>query len=227
MKKQILALLAALVLCLTLLPAAVAEEMDGGFTYAYVYTTNRGPLKVRRDRSTKNDSNVITKLDYGTEVTVLGTYDNGTWTEISVRKEGGLVNGYVMSRYLSFTPPSKSTTKPVASPTPLPSVATLAFDTFKQVTPYAVYANPSRVSGWVNLRWAPSTAVEVVERCPLYYQLVVISENKSWAQAYDPATGVVGFISRSFIKPLGYNVVLSTMADLPEGMEAPVVPNAN
>ena len=227
MKKQILALLAALVLCVTLLPAAMAEEMDGGYTHAYVYTSNGLPLKVRRGMSTENDKNVITKLDYGTEVTVIATHANGTWTEITVRKDGGLVSGYVMSRYLSFTPPSKPTTKPVASPTPLPSVATLAFGTFKQVTPYAVYANPSRVSGWVNLRWAPSTAVEVVERCPLYYQLVVISENKSWAQAYDPATGVVGFISRSFIKPIGYNVVLSTMADLPEGMEIPTVPHVN
>ena len=214
MKKKILALLAVLTLCAALLPAAVTAEENA--VYAYVKTENRGTLNVRRSMSTKDNSNIITALDYGTEVTVLGTGANGTWTEISVRKEGGLVNGWVMSRYLSFTRPSPTkepTKKPVT--TPAPSVETLAFGTFKQVTPYAVYANPERVSGWVNMRWAPSTAVNVVERCPLYYQLVVISENSSWAQVFDPSTGVVGFISRKYIKPLGYNVTLTMTVEQP------------
>lgn len=205
MKTRCLALICALVLCAILLPSALADGSDFfGPTTAFVVTANKGSLNVRREMSTSSE--IITTANYGQEVEVLGTYANGTWTEISFRKEGGLVNGYVMSRYLSFNRP---TSAPKATATPAPSVTTLNFSSFKQVEPYAVYANPERVSGWVNLRWAPSTACEVIERCPLYYQLVIIAQSSTWAQAYDPQTGVVGFISRKYVKDLGYGVTLN------------------
>ena len=213
MLKKGIALLAALVLCVCLLPGTLAEEEQ---LVAYVNTANKGTLNVRRGMNT-NENNIICALDWGTEVNVVTTWANGTWTEIRLRKEGGLVSGFVMSRYLSYTKPTgKTTAKPTAKPgpTPAPSVETLDFASFRQVEPYAVYANPERVSGWVNLRWAPSTAVGVIERCPLYYQLVIIAKNKSWAQAYDPATGAVGFISLKFVKELGYGATLtSTLID--------------
>ena len=68
--------------------------------------------------------------------------------------------------------------------------------------PFTVYARPSRASGWVNLRWAPSTEAERIATCPQGKQLTVIGEigeTRNWYQVQDPQTGMIGFISRQYV----------------------------
>jgi len=55
------------------------------------------------------------------------------------------------------------------------------------------------VSGWVNLRWAPSTEAERIATCPQGKELTVLAELKNWYQVEDPATGMIGFIKRTFV----------------------------
>ena len=101
--------------------------------------------------------------------------------------------------------------KPTASPntTPAPTSTTDAakvlsdmnwqFTTAKKVSPYTVVARPSRASGWVNLRWAPTTEAERIATCPQGKELTVLVEMKSWYQVQDPETGMIGFISNQYV----------------------------
>ena len=74
------------------------------------------------------------------------------------------------------------------------------FRTGRLVTdPFTVYARPSRASGWVNLRWAPSTEAERIATCPQGKALTVIGETQNWYQVQDPETGMIGFISRQYV----------------------------
>jgi SH3-like domain-containing protein len=65
--------------------------------------------------------------------------------------------------------------------------------------PFTVYARPSRASGWVNLRWAPSTEAERIATCSQGKALTVIGETRNWYQVQDPQTGMIGFISRQYV----------------------------
>jgi len=217
MKKRwtVLSFTLALILALSLLPAVSAEtgkeaSQSGNGVIAYVATANKGSLNVRRDASTYSN-NIITTLPWGTQVVFLGYAGGGynnAWAMIQYTKNGYTYTGYVMSKYISFTNPRGNVT-PQPTAAPGQPLTDLGFSSFRQVTPYAVYANPDRPTGWVNLRWAPSTDVDVIERCYQYRQLVVIAQNSSWAQVYDPETGVVGFISRAYIRDLGYGVSIN------------------
>ena len=99
--------------------------------------------------------------------------------------------------------------KPSTNPTVAPSASTDAakalsdmnkeFNTAQKVSPYTVVARPSRASGWVNLRWAPTTEAERIATCPQGKELTVLVEMKNWYQVQDPATGMIGFISSQYV----------------------------
>lgn len=205
MKKRIISLFFVLALFCAMLPAT-SQAVNSGTT-AWVATSNRGALNVRSSCST-SENNIIDSLSWGTQVTFLSYSSGNAWMYVQFTKSNYVGFGYVMSKYISFTNPG---VKPTVQPTtqPSPAAPQLDFSQFRSVTPYGVYANPSRPTGWVNLRWAPSTDVDVIERCYQYRQLIVIAQNNTWAQVYDPDSGVVGFISRAYIKDLGYGVTLN------------------
>ena len=69
----------------------------------------------------------------------------------------------------------------------------------KVAVPYTVVARPSRASGWVNLRWAPTTEAERISTCKQGKELTVLAELKNWYQVQDPVTGMIGFISRQYV----------------------------
>ena len=73
---------------------------------------------------------------------------------------------------------------------------TAEFAQARSVTPYQIIVNPTRVTGWGNMRWAPSKSAMVMANYPAKAELTVISETPNWFQAQDPATGLVGFIDR-------------------------------
>ncbi len=205
MTKRLLSLALAAMLLTALIPAAAFAAGEGTM---YVYTDNGKTLNVRSAPNTGN--NVIGSLKYGAEVTVVATSSNG-WSTIlweQVGYYGEFSVAYVQSRFLVYYKPApKSDTSP--SPTAAPSSATDAakvlsqmnveFASAKKVNPYTVVSRPSRASGWVNLRWAPTTEAERIATCPQGKELTVLAELKNWYQVQDPATGMIGFISNKYV----------------------------
>ncbi len=207
MMKRLVSLVLLAVLAVSLLPVtSMAEDV----LIMYVYTENGKRLNVRSAPST--NSQVLDKIDYGEAVHVLMTSASGWATIEWINGEGGVA--YVQSRFLVTTKPaaktsgnSNGTKNSTASNTgtTVDAAKVLAnmnkeFAAGKLVEePFTVIARPSRASGWVNLRWAPSTEAARIATCPQGKELTVIAELKTWYQVQDPETGMIGFISMKYV----------------------------
>ena len=201
MKKVISLVLAVMLLALTA-SAALAEDQG---TVMYVYTKNGKVLKVRSSMSTKDDSNVIGTLPYGTKVVTYGGNYNG-WTLIDYGD--GWTDAYVMYRFLSKTKPDpfdpsidpkQDTKDPVREASTVAQLNDLIASA-KVVDPYTVTVRPVRASGWAYMRWFPSRSAKEMATFSANYDLTVIAELKDWYQVSDPATGKVGFIYKSYVQ---------------------------
>ena len=200
--KKIICLMLAMMMFVLL--ASVAFSEDQG-TDMYVYTKNGKVLKVRSSMSTKDDSNVIGTLSYGAKVIIYGHKDG--WAIIDY----GNSAAYVMYRFLvkekpapynntsSNTPDQKKTGFSTMDASTVAQLNTLAASA-KIVTPYTVTVRPVRASGWVYLRWFPSTSAEVLASFNANYELTVIAELKDWYQVSDPESGKVGFVYKSYVQ---------------------------
>lgn len=197
MTRKLIALALAVVMAALLIPAVVAA--DSGWIM-YVYTDNGKTLNVRRDPMVAD--NIIGQLKFGEAVSVRMTTSNG-WACIDW--SSGEV-AYVQSRFLVNSQPgirpapSGSGTAPAT--TDAAKILTdmnAEFRSARQVVPFTVTARPTRASGWVNLRWAPSTESERIATCPQGKELTVLAEMKNWYQVQDPMTGMIGFISRKYV----------------------------
>ena len=205
MIRKIVSLALIAVMTVMLIPA-LAE--NSGWTM-YVYTDNGKTLNVRRTPSTGN--NVIGTLKFGEPVDVV-TITNDGWAQILWGQSdyGEFGVAYVMSRFLVNYQPGPVPT-PAPTPAPSPSADTTdyakvfaamnaEFKTARRITdPYIVVARPARASGWVNLRWAPSTEAERIATCRQGKELIVLAELKNWYQVQDPETAMIGFISRQYV----------------------------
>ena len=201
MSKRILSLLLAVMMMSTLFISLAHAD---GWTM-YVYTDNGRTLNVRSDPT--GGKNIIGRLNYGSAVSVRMTMANG-WAAIDYAAGiGGFA--YVQSRFLvnSKPAPKAPTPVPTKSVTPItPAASSGLFDSMNaefrsavRVSPYTVIARPSRASGWVNLRWAPSTEAERIATCPQGKELTVLAQTSSWYQVQDPQTGMIGFIMQKFV----------------------------
>lgn len=197
MTRKFIALALAVVMAALLIPAVVAA--DSGWIM-YVYTDNGKTLNVRRDPMVAD--NIIGQLKFGEAVSVRMTTSNG-WACIDW---GSGEVAYVQSRFLVNSQPgirpapSGSGTAPAT--TDAAKILTdmnAEFRSARQVVPFTVTARPTRASGWVNLRWAPSTESERIATCPQGKELTVLAEMKNWYQVQDPMTGMIGFISRKYV----------------------------
>ena len=189
MKKRLISLvgLMMLVVMVSLPVVSLASTM-------YVYTDNGGTLNVRNDPMVGD--NIVGKLNYGSAVNVRLTMASG-WACIDYAAGDGGV-GYVQSRFLVNQKPGGSSGGGSSGSGSLSSINAV-FKTAYKVNSYTVYARPARASGWVNLRWAPSTDAERITSCSQGKALTVIAEMKDWYQVMDPVTGMVGFISSQYI----------------------------
>ena len=199
-KKMILLTAAVLLMIALLIPVVHAD------TTMYVYTENGGTLNVRSSERIEN--NVIGTLPYGAQVTVRSSY-NG-WSQILYPWINTVSGGYrvdyayVQSRYLISVRPAPYPPTPAPAPAPVPSGSTISslnveFRTARKVVPFTVISRPSRATGWVNLRWAPSVEAERIATCPQGKELTVLAELSDWYQVQDPVTGMIGFISRQYV----------------------------
>ena len=205
MTKRLISLALIAVMAAMFLPAlAVAEDKT-----MYVYTDNGKSLNVRSAPNTGD--NIIGSLKYAERVDVI-SISNGwakIWWEQSYYGEFGYA--YVQSRFLLNYKPAAHSVQPTAAPASGSTASATdyakafssmnaEFNTAKKVAaPYTVVARPSRASGWVNLRWAPSTEAERIATCKQGKELTVLAELKNWYQVQDPETGLIGFISRQYV----------------------------
>ncbi len=208
MMKRMISLALIAVLMAMFLPALAAA--DSYYGTQWVYTDNGKSLNVRSSPNTGD--NIIGSLKYGAEVTVIQMYDNG-WAQIlwEQNQYGEFGAAYVQRRFLVNHKPSSQPVQPTATPASGTSSDTAdyakAFSSMnaefksakKVAAPYTVVARPSRASGWVNLRWAPTTEAERIATCKQGKELTVLSELKNWYQVQDPETGMIGFISRQYV----------------------------
>ena len=207
MKKRLFALLTVLVLAAAILiPAAVAEDNTPSDSegYYYVYTENGKGLNVRATPG----GDIVGSLKYGTRIYCYYR-DGGTgWALIDYNYNMpgvgyGTYACFISSRYLRKSkPPARSgsdASSKAAAATDTAEDMNAEFRSARKVDPFSVTVRPSRASGWVNLRWAPSKSAEIMATYKANEKLLVIQELKNWYQVEDQDTGDVGFISKQFV----------------------------
>ena len=86
------------------------------------------------------------------------------------------------------------------------------FRTYRVVSPYTVVAKPTRASGWVNLRFAPSTEFGHAGNLYANTQLTVIAETANWLQVRRNDNGITGYVMRQYTISTG--AVVGTFPDL-------------
>jgi len=195
MKKRVIPLLLALaLLMLTFVPAATAA----GIT-KYVYTRNGKPLNVRAWPSV--NSSLLGTIPNGSAISVENYTTDYTWAVIRYNGQ----TAYVMTQYLVDG-------SPVTPVTPTPSggnsqglIYSLENElrSYHVVSPYTVVAKPVRATGWVNLRYIPSTECCHAENLYANTQLTVIAETANWLQVRKNDNGVTGYVMRQYTISMG------------------------
>lgn len=201
MKKRIFALiLAVLLLTAAVVPAALASAGATAGDY-YVYTENGKGLNVRD----APNGNVVGSLKYGTKVYCY--WNEGGWALIDYTYNHpqygeGTYACYISSRFLRKTKPGpkpSSASQTAAQETGTIEEMNAEFESAKIVTPYKIAVRPTRVTGWVNLRWAPSKSAAIIATYKSGDELLVIREMNNWLQVEDQDNGSVGFVNKAFV----------------------------
>jgi uncharacterized protein YgiM (DUF1202 family) len=193
-------LIAAIVMALALVLLAAVAMAE---TY-YVKTGDGKTVNVRYTDDTSHE--VLAQLKYGTKVNVLAFTKGGAWALITYdgkTKDGDYYYGdaYIMSKFLvPYKPePYSGGGSGSGSGTDTSSLNAL-FSKAKIVDPYRITVRPTRASGQVNVRWAPSKASTLLRAFPSGAELNVIAElGTDWFQVEDPDSGVVGFLNKAYI----------------------------
>ena len=193
MKKRIMPLLLALALLLiALIPAASAAV-----SVKYVYTRNSKPLNVR---SWPNiNAGLIGTIPNGQAVMVENYTADYSWAVIKYNGQ----TAYVMSQYLVDSTPVNPTPTPGDNTQSIINAMENEFRTYRVVSPYTVLAKPVRASGWVNLRYVPSTEFGHADNLYANTQLTVIAETTNWLQVRRNDTGVTGYVMRRYTISMG------------------------
>ena len=215
MTKRFTSMILAIALLMAVcIPAVLAEDdtPSASAGYYYVYTENGKGLNVRDAPNGKK----VGSLKYGTRVYCYYKDGGNGWALIDYKYDNGFgldtYAAYISSRYLQKTKPAPRSSSSATSGTKAPSTATATataagtmaeinaeFASARTVTPYMVTVRPTRASGWVNLRWAPSKSAQLMATYKANDQLLVIKETTNWLQVEDQDTGDVGFINKSFV----------------------------
>lgn len=208
MKKRILALALIAVMTMMFIPSAHASWT------MYVCPASGTTVNLRSTMdASRNAKNLITKIPYGTPLTVLYISDGWACIEYDV---GAYQEAYMMVKYLSYEyiPPTAANMKKSGSNTGSTSqqpsgsndLATQfsnmnkQFRTFRKVDRhFIVYGRPQRATGWVNFRYAPNEKAELIRQVRKNEILTVIGETDRWYQVEDPQTGIIGYISRTYV----------------------------
>ena len=196
MTKRFLSILTAVLLLAALMIPAMASATET----MYVYTQNGKGLHIRWEPST--NAEILTDAPFGTKITVKNHLGNG-WTAIYW---GGDDVFYVQTRFLVYNKPTKPASRTTTTTTTTVSANTgmddlnRIFKTYRVVSnSYVVTARPTSISGWVNVRFAPSKQAELFATKRDGEQLYVLAELQGWYQVQDPITGYIGYVDANFV----------------------------
>ena len=208
MNKRIVLLMTAILMAvLMIIPVSVAEDdtPSDSAGYYYVYTENGKGLNVQATPG----GDIVGSLKYGTRIYCYYRDGGNGWALIDYTYNmpgfgKGTYACFISSRYLRKSKPPANPGSESSSSSSSGSSDTAAeinreFRSAKKVDPFTVTVRPSRASGWVNLRWAPSKSTEVMATYKQNEKLLVIQETNNWYQVEDQDTGNVGFISKQFV----------------------------
>ena len=194
MTKRFLSILTAVLLLAALMIPAMASATET----MYVYTQNGKGLHIRWEPST--NAEILTDAPFGTKITVKNHLGNG-WTAIYW---GGDDVFYVQTRFLVYNKPTKPASR-TATTTTVPANTGMddlnrIFKTYRAVSnSYVVTARPTSITGWVNVRFAPSKQAELFATKRDGEQLYVLAELQGWYQVQDPITGYIGYVDANFV----------------------------
>ena len=208
MNKRIVLLMTAILMAvLMIIPVSVAEDdtPSDSAGYYYVYTENGKGLNVRATPG----GDIVGSLKYGTRIYCYYRDGGNGWALIDYTYNmpgfgKGTYACFISSRYLRKSKPPANPGSESSSSSSSGSSDTAAeinreFRSAKKVDPFTVTVRPSRASGWVNMRWAPSKSAELMATYKQNEKLLVIKETNNWYQVEDQDTGNVGFISKQFV----------------------------
>lgn len=194
-KRAVLFLMALVMLTVSIVSSASAERV-----VKYVYCRNGKPLNVRAYPDV--NSRLLGTIPNGTQITIEGYTSNYTWATIVYKEQ----IAYVMTQYLvdsPYTPTPTPTPAPAPAPVPggdtgIVSAMENELRSYHVVNPYTVLAKPDRATGWVNLRYAPSTAFGHAGNMYANTQMTVIAETTNWLQVRRNDNGVTGYVMRQY-----------------------------
>ena len=208
MMKRTFALLLTLALFLVaMMPGALAEDETSSDSagYYYVYTENGKGLNVRATPG----GDIVGSLKYGTKIYCYYRDGGNGWALIdySYNMPGvgyGTYACFIASRFLRKSKPPARNSSASPAPVAAASAGTIEdinaeYRSAKKVDSFSVTVRPSRVSGWVNLRWAPSKEAEIMATYKANDKLLVLQELDNWYQVEDQDTGDVGFVSKKYV----------------------------
>ncbi len=196
MKKLLSLLLAAVLLLSLALPLAACAADYSDLPLFYITTEDRLSTKLHSSMST-TENNVVKYLTYGTIVHLI-RQESEDWCQIWLRVQDREYMGYVQTEYLTFDEPQGEPLDGDGAYTePVPPTAD--FTGFAQVQPYYAIARPTMADGVVAMRWAPSLTMPVQEHLTAGAEIVVLAKNRYWAQVIHPSTGMIGYISTSYM----------------------------
>ena len=223
--KKALVWVVMLMMLVPLLTSMVPETYASGSSIMYVKTSNGKSIKIYSEPSKKSSN--IGRVGYGDAVEVDWSYaGNDGWSRILLGVAGHPY-GYIQTRYLTDKDPGpyKKPTKAPKTPKPTKDPKKEAEELKKQqeelnkelksekeVTPYYITVNPTRASGWINVRVGPSTITSKITSYPANKELIVLGETKTWLRAKDPDTGKIGYIYKKYTAKLNKQVVVAEEA---------------
>ena len=208
MKKRVLTLVLIAVMTMMLIPSAHASWT------MYVSPAAGTTVNLRSSpNASKSANNLITQVPYGTALTV--KYVSNGWACIDYGI-GQYDEGFMMVKYLTYeyrAPTAANMKKKTSSASQSSSKESVSndlavqfdnmnkqFRSFRRVDRhFTIYSKPQRATGWVNLRYAPNEKAELVRQIRQNEQLTVIGETDRWYQVEDPVTGIIGYISRTYV----------------------------
>lgn len=195
---RVCAWLAALVMVLTLLPAAMPAAEAAGKTYGKLTT---GSVALRKSASTSSEKLAV--LSQGWVMEKLGTTTAGgeTWVRITGRVPGGdgkTYTGYIYSKYFKEISLAEAEAW-LEAKFGIPSSATA-------VPPAVEYSQWAKTSGdKVNLREQPSTAsasLATINSANVFTVINVPEKNTADYWYFVEFNGIYGYVNASYVKRL-------------------------
>ena len=181
MKRLAALLIASLLLLLAAAPACAA-------TYKYAYKSSGKHVGVYG----KAGGAKIGHIASGTKIEVLGT--SGSYTRFRYGKGSAYVRSVNVVNSLNSQKKKTSGSSSDQTEGEILEAMNAECRRMRQTDGYEVIVRPSKPSGYVNLRFGPSTATEVMDRLYMGYTLEVLAKGRAWLQVRDPQTGKVGYI---------------------------------